>query len=260
MRFEYPLMMHLIFMPFAPSNDVTEEQLKEMSITQNVWEKECYCIPVVGVEGDIDHQITKEDEGKGARFRSWLLGIAADEGGPLFKCVERGNGNQHFLVTSFKLRHEVKCWIDKDSSRDIQEDLSTDDSLALFGSELPTLLRANVASDRLEPERNARYVQTLKIVLGNAGDFPTMSGNEPVIRPHRYNAWKKRPRIVFGDKATKEVTEQPQNEVCKSNGNLATRLGARLRWPRCVRTPKSDARQWRHTSPTLRQLMLQRQR
>lgn len=125
--------------------------MKSAHRTQNTWEKECFSLPVAGIEGDINHHIPVE---RGSRqtmpFLQWLLQQNNRNSKPFLWKVEHSNNYKYFFVTTYQQRHEATTWVD--GLNDMVDDLFTlKQRMAIFGSERANLRCTNRSTD--EPRR-----------------------------------------------------------------------------------------------------------
>lgn len=171
----FPHTRHWLSVPFSPNRECSEMVLHSLYRTQNMWEKECFCLPVARIEGDIYHHVpVASGSHQTVPIIQWLLQQHDASGEPYLRNVEQANGYKYFFVTTFQQCQGAKAWVDNLCNK-MDKTFTVEQRLAIFNSELSSLRPTNQGDDESQQTPvDQTYFEALQRMVGNSQDFPAL--------------------------------------------------------------------------------------
>ena len=150
-----------MIVPFSPTRDISSPIVKNLYKSQVDWEKECFNVPVLGINDATALITVPNSGGRQESFRSWLLAQKDSRGCPHLRSVERANGYTHFFVTTYAQRRTTWKWVDG-LVEFVNEAFPEAELQAVFDTDDAIILQSNKPTIALQTPADTEYNQMLE--------------------------------------------------------------------------------------------------
>lgn len=166
---------------------------------QTTWDKECFCVPVAGIEGDIYATTDINGSCKAGPFISWLLTQTDSKGKPYLRSVERANSCTYFFTTTYAQRRETYAWINNIDDV-MNKTFSLDLLMEVCKSEMACVRRANKSRYPVQTPVDDAYKQLPELMIGNPQEFLSLDASKEELAQRlgpAVSTWNRSPSIAY---------------------------------------------------------------